>query len=335
MTSEECYKKIEILNRTLWENKAQKPKIEEWLNNFEKEEEKDYALYMLSRMMYFNSINIRSLLKSSFRDLFRYPMIESIRKTNHDILDGNFIENEFQKRLEETRFLGVGNPSESGVHLLYFFRQENRIPKKLFVNTDDVIRYDDSNNPYLNDAFKDVKRFIFIDDICGSGTQATSDDSNVRRCVNNIRLIVKDAEVSYYMLFGLSKGIEKVRNFQISGENLYNHVEALITLDESYSCFSNTSRYFNDGDHDKIKAEEIARRYGYKLAYDLSKREGLTSLTKPTIEEKSNYRTLGWGNCQLLLSLHHNTPDNTLPIIWYDEDDELWTPIFKRYNKVY
>jgi hypothetical protein len=44
---------------------------------------------------------------------------------------------------------------------------------------------------------------------------------------------------------------------------------------------------------------------------------------------------LGFGDCQLLLSMHHNTPDNTLPIIWFDEDEALWTPIFKRYNKIY
>ena len=29
------------------------------------------------------------------------------------------------------------------------------------------------------------------------------------------------------------------------------------------------------------------------------------------------------------------TTDNTLPIIWFDEDFSIWTPIFKRYNKIY
>lgn len=33
--------------------------------------------------------------------------------------------------------------------------------------------------------------------------------------------------------------------------------------------------------------------------------------------------------------MHHNTPDNTLPIIWFDEDKSMWTPIFRRYNKNY
>ncbi len=335
MTPEECKKKIQDLNSTLWDNRVRGPRIDEWLNNFSDDLEKDYALYILSRMMYYSSLNIRSLLKSLYRDLYRYPLIKDIREKNNDTIDASIIEKQFLQELNKTRFLGVGNPSESGVHLLYFFRQENKIRRDLFVNTDDVIRYDDDNKPYINEAFKDVKRFVFIDDLCGSGIQATSDDSNVRRCVGNIRNVVDNAEISYFMLFGLSNGVEYVRNYEFCGKKLYDHVEALIELDGSYRCFGDTSRFFNDGYHDKEIARNIAHKYGYKLAYDLSEKEGYTEYTSPTIAEQSEYRALGWGDCQLLLSMYYNTPDNTLPIIWYDENDELWTPIFKRYNKVY
>ena len=255
MSPEECKKKIQDLNSTLWDNRVRGPRIDEWLNNFSDDLEKDYALYILSRMMYYSSLNIRSLLKSLYRDLYRYPIIREIREKNDDSIDPNIIEKQFLQELNKTRFLGVGNPSESGVHLLYFFRQENKIRRDLFVNTDDVIRYDDDNKPYINEAFKDVKRFVFIDDLCGSGIQATSDDSNVRRCVGNIRDVVNNAEISYFMLFGLSNGVEYVRNYEFCGKKLYDHVEALIELDGSYSCFSDTSRFFNDGYHDK----EIAK----------------------------------------------------------------------------
>ena len=68
-------RQIEILNSTLWESRALRPRIDEWLNNFETDEEKEYALYMLSRLMFFNSSNIRLLLKSLYRDLFQYPIV--------------------------------------------------------------------------------------------------------------------------------------------------------------------------------------------------------------------------------------------------------------------
>ena len=292
------------------ENRVQGPKIMEWLDNFDDDNEKNYALYMLSRLMYFSSSSIRNLLKTLYRDLYRYPIIEQIRKNNNNTLDPNIIEPSFNEELMATRFLGVGNPSESGVHLLYYFRQENKIPKDLFINTDDIVEYDENGNSKLRDSYKDVKHYVFIDDLCGSGKQATSNDSNVKRCVQHLRNIVKDAKISYFMIFGMSKGIKVIRD-----SGLYNQANAVIELDESYQCFSKQSRFFDEDNYKKEEARNIAYKHGCKLL--------------------PPQHSLGISDCQLLLSMHHNTPDNTLPIIWYDEDNTIWKPIFKRYNKVY
>lgn len=327
-----CYDKIQILNETLWENRIIVPRIEEWLANFRKEE-KPYALFILSRMMYFNASNIRCLLKALYRDLYRYPIIEKIRKYNEDTLDEDFIEQQFRQELNKTRFIGVGNPSESGVHLLYYFRQENKIPKNLFVNTDDVIYQsmrDSGSHNYGLDECSKVSHFVFIDDLCGSGTQATSDDSNVKRCVKHLKRYVPNAKISYLMIFGVKDGVNCVKN-----SNLYDYVHALVELDESYKCFGDNSRYFSTEDI-KIKRRsfEVALQYGKDLVRHMMYKEGWSE-QHPYFEELVRHRALGWGDCQLLLSLHHNTPDNTLPIIWFDEEKSIWTPIFKRYNKIY
>lgn len=339
ITKEDIYKRIEILNFTLWENRAFKTHIEAWLNNFQNESDQDYALYMLSRMMYFGADNIRNLLKSLYRDKIRYPLIRDIRNRNGNTLDSSIIESEYLKELKNTRFLGVGNPSESGVHLLYYFRQENNIPKDLFVNTDDLILYEQDKDGIvhakLRDEFKNVKRFIFIDDLCGSGQQATSDDSNVRRCVNNLRSFSPTSNISYLILFGLKEGVKKVRDYiePSTGELLYDYVDSVIELDESYKCFSDESRYFtNIENYDRKVAEDVAYRYGYPLSYYLALKQGYKP---PLLELVAKHRALGFGNNQLLIGMHHNTPDNTLPIMWFDEDKSRWTPIFKRYNKNY
>lgn len=319
-------KQIEVLNSTLWEYRALRPRIDEWLANFDNDQERDYALYLLSRLMYFSSSNIRNLLKALYRDLYRYPIIQGIRKANANTLDEAFIEAEFKKELMHTRFLGVGNPSESGVHLLYYFRQENRITKSLFVNTDDVIQRHADGSVSLRSDFSDATRFVFIDDLCGSGQQATT-DTNVRRCVDDIRSLKPDAKISYLMLFGMTEGIEVVK-----GSGLYDYAEAVIELDESYKCFSDVSRYFQDGIHKKDVAEDIAYHHGYDIIHEYLKLLGYDPKAQDLGAEKN---ALGFGNCQLLISMHHNTPDNTLPIIWFDEIEGLWNPIFKRYNKVY
>lgn len=326
MPNTEYDKQIEVLNSTLWEYRALRPRIDEWLANFTTDQDRDYALYLLSKLMYFNSLNLRNLLKALYRDLYRYPIIEQIRRSNGNTIDENIVESAFKNELLHTRFLGVGNPSESGVHLLYYFRQENRIPKRLFVNTDDVIKRLSDGSISLRPDFAEATRFVFIDDLCGSGQQATT-DTNVKRCVNDIRKLKPNAHISYLMLFGMTEGVEIVKR-----SGLYDYTHAVVELDESYKCFSNNSRYFNDGKHDKNIAKDIAYRYGYRLMMEFAKMMNYSSAQQQKIADK---HALGFGDCQLLLSMHHNTPNNTLPIIWFDEIEGVWNPIFKRYNKVY
>lgn len=337
MDTEKLYKKIQMLNDILWDNRVLKPSIEEWLKNFEEEEERDEALYLLSKCMYFGHSNIRAILRSLYRDKFRATLIQEIRADLGGTMDGMIIENEFGKRLSRTRFLGVGNPSESGVHLLYYFRQENRIPRKLFVNTDELFASDGGEVVKMSDKHKDVDRIVFIDDLCGSGSQATG-NYGVKPCVEKLRQLKNAPKVSYLMLFGTTDGIRVVRNATVndSAVKLFDEAEAVMELNESYKCFSEKSRYFKDEQREqKEKTREMVYKYGKELINKIIDKDYSRVLEEKERKDKIEHSALGYGDCQLLLSMHHNTPNNTLPILWFDEDDAVWTPIFKRYNKVY
>ena len=332
------YNKIDTLNQILWDNRALRPTIDEWLNNFEEGEEREEALYLLSKCMYFGHSNIRALLRSLYKDKYRSAVIQEIRAENGGTLDEDFIEAEFRRRLMNTRFLGVGNPSESGVHLLYYFRQENRIPRKLFINTDEMFASNSDGTICLNeDKCKGVDRVVFIDDLCGSGSQVSS-NYGVRPCVEKLRILENHIKVSYLMMFGTTKGIENVRNATVkdSTENLFDEVETVMELNESYKCFSDCSRYFKENDAEfKEKTREMALKHGRMLMDKIIDKDYHQKLGEEERNKKIEHRSLGFGDCQLLLSMQHNTPNNTLPILWFDEDDMVWTPIFKRYNKVY
>jgi hypothetical protein len=54
----------------------------------------------------------------------------------------------------------MGNPAESGTHLLYYFRQVNNINKDLFI---------DQSKVDLSDT--QIKRYIYIDDMSITGKQ--------------------------------------------------------------------------------------------------------------------------------------------------------------------
>jgi hypothetical protein len=316
--------KIYSYYQTIWRDKWKDgaDQAEEWLKNFSDgpselvELERLNMLYLLSRFMYFGHVELRELLLTLYRDLVRHPIVYAIRKANDDTLDTAFINSELIKELDATRFLGVGNPSESGVHLLYYFRQECKLSKELFINSGDIFKTKQItektegkiSRTYLESEIKNktIKRYIFIDDFCGSGSQAKD---YLQETIRNMKFMNPDIEVNYLMLFATEKGLNVVESLKV-----FNHVGSVFTIDESFKSFSKESRYYSiecTPEINKAFAKDTALKYG-------------RSLYNPP---------LGYDDCQLLLGLFHNTPDNTLPIFWSEQGN--WNPIFKRYHKIY
>lgn len=321
---DQLFSKIKVLNETTWESRVHRPQIDEWLKNFADEKERTHALFLLSQFMYFGSLQIRELLKSLYRDLFRYPIIETIRKKNADTVELTLLEKEFIRAEKSTRFLGIGNPSESGTHLLYFFRQENRISNTLFINTHEIFKKDAGGTLKLADPL--ITQYVFIDDFCGSGSQAIDYSKDI---VEDIKKLNSNATVSYLMLFGTKFGKEQVKKLTV-----FDFIETVVELDDSFKCFDPSSRYFHNSptEIDKVYAQSMCEKYGRILMKSIC---ALAGWTDPDLSVISENAKLGWNDSQLLIGFHHNTPDNTLPIIWYDEDAVTWYPIFRRYNKKY
>ncbi|WLB53801.1 phosphoribosyltransferase-like protein [Bradyrhizobium japonicum] len=308
--------KMKSLDETLWEGRAKEAHVNRWLAQFNSAEDlaDDAELQMLflaSNFLYFGAREIRALLRSLFRDLYQYKMLEGIRKARSDTLDLAAIEEEYKSQLKNTRFIGVGNPSESGSHMLYYFRQENRLGKEYFINSHQVL----STTRFLlkhhttrvrNPA---IKHYVFIDDLCGSGSQA---QDYCRSIVEPLKRLQSGVRVHYFTLFATSYGLQQIRNLR-----WFDEVAAVVELDESFKCFSDKSRIYSDvvAPIDKDKARQISHRHGTKLATKFP---------------------LGWRDGQLLLGFFHNTPDNTLPIIWHDDPEgHSWTPLFRRFPKQY
>jgi hypothetical protein len=95
--AEELMKKIKFLHDTVWEQRTPRPLVDEWLANFAQDtaghqhSEPLHALYLLSHFMYFGAREMRELLRSVFRDLYRYPIIREIRITHNDTTDEDFM----------------------------------------------------------------------------------------------------------------------------------------------------------------------------------------------------------------------------------------------------
>ena len=317
--------KIKVLWETVWDADVNERHINRWLHNFvccERDAAKDelHALHLLSNFMYFGNLELRGLLYRLYRDLFRYPIIQQLRKDNNGTIDSELLERLFQDELTRTRFLGVGNPSESGVHLLYYLRQETGLPKDIFINTHEIFMRAYPDNATRSEQNKrragyrlrddSVRHYVFIDDLCGSGDQACDYS---RDLLEEIRALGGNATLHYYVLFATEQGVNAVREW-----TEFDRCECVLEFDNSYRVFD-SDRYFKPSTRgiDQEYCREMSEHYGSQLC--------------PTAP-------LGYGNSQLLVGFHHNTPDNTLPIIWSDspvDSGRRWEPIFRRYSKTY
>ncbi|MEA3274821.1 MAG: hypothetical protein U9Q81_05925 [Pseudomonadota bacterium] len=305
--------KIRVLNESVWEWRVTERVLDEWIENFRanqslSDREELSLVYLVSKLIFFGDREIRELLRSMYRDLFCYPIKRSIRQSLGGALDFTLIQDRFCKELEKTRFFGVGNPSESGTHLLYFFRQENNLPKDLFESAHRIFQRTVGDNSRRL-RLPQVEHYVFLDDFCASGTQAVEYS---REIVEEVRNYNPNVDVSYFALFGMSDGIRHVQR-----ATAFSNVEAVCIFDESFRVFSPDSRVFRSlsTEIDKTWLERVCRENG---------------------EHIFPGHALGYKNGQMLLGFHHNVPDNTLPVIWGNaRAGQKWTPLVRRYHKIY
>ncbi len=306
--------RILTLSETIWEGRCRAPDIQEWLGNFDGRHQHDrsverlHALYLLSRVSFFGEVELRVLLRSLFRDHFQYRLVQQIRKEFGGTRDSRQVDKIFRRQLVGTRFLGMGSPAESGTHLLYYFRQENHLPKELFPHQHEL--FTSAISDPKSKLRSGIERIVFIDDLCGSGKQAVTYSKGLLR---DIRMLSARAnrtvEAQYLVLFGTERGLENAAQ-----HSDFDVVEAVSELDETYETYGPDSRVFRRAPEeiDKSVSEDMANGYGAELwpAWPL-----------------------GYENGQLLLGFHHNMPNNSLPILWCNRDNPPWTAILPRHHK--
>ncbi|TMM52171.1 hypothetical protein FEE95_21010 [Maribacter algarum] len=237
-----------------------------WFDNFKPSELKD-ALLILSKIQYIQYHKIKGLIE----------------------IVSNEIDHIFGKDFDNVLFFPLGSFSaSSGSMYLYEYYKTLGLTSKNF-KQDSFISYLDT----------DIS-IVFIDDIIGSGRQATK--------FFNEFLINKKAKCYYFTLFGFESGLEYLNlnaNFELV-------LSAKILSDEEMA-FGSNSYVFKDL-KTRNRLENLCEKYG--------------SILFPK-------HPLGYDNSQSLLVFPHNAPNNTLPIIWASTFNEkqkgvIWRPIWER-----
>lgn len=156
-STEDLIKKLMLTIEVSWSNQLSLQDIQRWLSNFtgealgSPEDERNIAMWLLFNFVFYNEHEVKHLCKLMLKK-YIHNEIKHIREdvTMSDIED----------LMEKSKFISIGNNSESGSYILYLFRQENDLPVKFF------------NDP--SRGIKSTDNIVFIDDMTLSGSQASN-----------------------------------------------------------------------------------------------------------------------------------------------------------------
>lgn len=149
---------------------------------------------------------------------------------------------------------------------------------------------------------KEITTIVFVDDVAlskGKRGQA------VKPIKNAMKKFFQGKKSVFLTFMATKEAIEELEK-----ENIM--VISCMVLDDRNKCFSKESYVFHHFKEHRSKCNKLAKEYGKRL--------------KPS-------HPLGYNNGQFVFGFFYNTPDNSLPIFWSENNG--WHPIIKRYDKNY
>ena len=263
-----------------------------WLSNFLSDEEKFFSSLLIYRIIYRNKYPRLSM----YNYIINILLPENLKK--HNIYTINTLE-EFHNDLKHNpwklhfKFSTISEidecASKSGFQILREFRLRGSFHAKLEVTKQNIKNLDKN----------EIKAIILFDDIMGSGEQFDT-------YIQSIKEEAKDFLFIYCPLVAHKDGLKLIadKNYQ----NIL--ILPVEIIDEKYSFFHNC---FSPKIAENIDMKELEIFY-----IDFIKKN--TKLKKDL---------LGKDNQALCYIFDMATPNNTLPIFWYDEENK-WNRIFPR-----
>lgn len=148
------------------------------------------------------------------------------------------------------------------------------------------------------------KHIIFVDDFVGSGSTARNKCQEFRLAEK--KMAFGDLHFYYCALIATKWGLETIER-----NTIFEPVAGQV-LASKYRCFSDDSVIYAETPN-RAQAKRVFTKYGAQVC------EG---------DREIDGYPLGYNDDQLSVVLHDNTPDNTLPVLWYP--DKNWFALFGR-----
>lgn len=303
-----------------------------WMRQFDTSEEKDCAYNLVkNKLIYISEEEMRQIVMYSYE----IAMKKYLMAKTHDFCDKQKIKDiEERKKIyryyrRSSLFLGLSD----GAHIDFFRRHNPELSnEQVFVHYDfSKEKADDMREEFqkenISECMKasyaeainsDFDSFFLVDDFTGSGKSYIRKDKKgwhgkIKTFfdrLENTGFDTKNADVHLVLYIATEKSVSNIV--------------------EQVNLFTNERGYKNI----TIDAIQIVKPIDWdanpelakllKQNYEKNKKLGKASYNdKHFMVGEGSVPYYGFGDCSLPLILYHNTPNNSLPILWYSWEDEV------------
>lgn len=303
-----------------------------WMRQFERNEEKDCAYRLVKdKLVYISEEEMRQLISYSFKISMKKYLLEKTKKfcDEQSITDLSERKQIYKYLVRSSLFLGLSD----GAHIDFFRRQNPQLSnEQVFVHYDfseekakDMLEKLNEEEfivgmrkQYEGKLPEGFSSYFLIDDFTGSGKSYMRKDEKgwhgkickfVKR-LGEVKYNVQDADIHVLLYVSTQKSFTYLRN-QINTYCKEKNVKG-ITLDSLQGVkpldFETNNELY----------ELLKRNYDKHIV------EGDRSYNDVHFKVgEGGSPFLGFADCALPLVLYHNTPNNSLPLLWYSWEDKV------------
>lgn len=316
-----------------------------WLNQFETDEERKKAYeFVRGKLIFISEKEMAHLVTISYPDVIKPILIQQVANCinipEYDIT--KIVKSqEFDVLRRKSLFLGLSD----GAHTDIFRRSNPEISHEQIYQTYEISKErendmlealkEDLTNILNEEPSDEDNRFrivFLLDDFSGSGISYLRRDLNTDSGYNG----------------KIEKFINEIKDKNNPMHLLFNSIDVHICI-VLYLATTQARQYLNKLISEKSNNEEptctiqIVHEIKNSEKINTQNDEEFIELLKkyydPDIEDKHYKKGIhdkpffGFDECSIPLILYHNTPNNSFPILWFDEDDHKYRGLFPRVSR--
>ena len=312
--------------------------LAQWLSQFNQTERTDAYNFIKSDLIFISSEQISHLVNICFSVKINPWLLGKAAQLDGRpkyLVKQNYNSNSYKEIKRSSLFLGVSDGAKIDQLRRSSGLNNEQVFSSYYISSE---KRDDMLDELKNDGIKTRFNSIFlIDDFTGSGLSyyRLEDERPAGKIIKFLKLIfnidrkekdpsvlsglVEKGHLDIHLLFYIAR--------QHSIKYLYNEINKWkATINKDFSFSVEALQVISDDYNEKAN--------GNQALINLSKKYISTTIIDRHFKKgRHDQFYLGFDECAIPLALHHNTPNNSLPILWWFPENEEFRGLFPRITR--